>query len=99
MCNINVIERLNKMSPRAKMFCSVYLAGATTYQLVSTYNAGKSALLHLRSQNTRVTPDEEWKMVAEACGENQFCRFLNAITWPASLASHVVPKVVITLNQ
>lgn len=86
------------MSPRGKLVIGAYLSGVVTYQLLSTYNAGKNALLYVRNENNNVTPTEEWRAVTVACKEGTCVRFWDSLVWPATIASHLLPKAVIALN-
>lgn len=97
--NINIVNTVRNMSPRAKLVLGVYLGGLVTYNLASTYVAGKTALMDCRSDKRTTTPEEEWKAVSRACSRGSFGRFIDSTVWPVTVCGYVMPQLVLSLNS
>lgn len=93
-----IIQYYSKMSPRGKYALWGYFSGIIIYNLSSSYNVGVNALKEHRKTNF---PDneKELKFVKNAIYDTSFSRFFNSLIFPYTIASEIVPSIVIATNK
>lgn len=97
----NIKQSWQQLGRRSKIFLLVYGAGALLNFSFDTYNGGLQSLIeHRKRINQSQTPrfETEWEAVRAGCARGSFERFWRGIFWPGSLASNVMPAVVLRLN-
>lgn len=103
-----IVQFYSKMSPRSKYALWGYLGGVIVHNLFSSYNVGRTALANHRLANSIVNKpvkdilignQKEFDVVKSAISENSFGRFFASLVFPYTLASEMMPNVVIALNR
>jgi hypothetical protein len=105
---IKVTQSWSSLSPRTRLLIGCYAGGFAVHELVSSYGAGKEALeAHRLKQEQHASnkgsgsslPNKtEWEAVRAGCREGGWERFWDSLVFPATLASKLMPHVVIWLN-
>ena len=97
---VNVKETFNNMSRAAKLGIGLYSGGIVTYNLGSSYNAGVSALRKYRSRHGEdFNEDNAWNAVYKASREESISTAFCSLFWPFSIASKMVPSLVMVMNH
>jgi hypothetical protein len=86
----------NNMNPYVKRGLILY--GTVTFLCYGTYNYqdGKRALMDIRNKNPQCSPSEEWRAIRS--GINSADNFFSALFFPYSVASKVMPSVILFMN-
>lgn len=96
--------RWSTMSRNQKLGLGVFVSGGVGYNMFHTYNSGKEELFRHRSEmkNTRLGNkkyETEWDAVYAGCTKDSWTVFYKSLIWPVSIASQVVPSMVMWLNK
>lgn len=101
---INISTNLKKLSRTQRIFVGVYAASVVTNFMFSTYSDGKTELLKWRKNHSTTTNKQEkylqeWSAVKKGCQEHWFGNLWDSLFFPCTLATNVVPLVIINLNK
>lgn len=84
------------MPPNFKLMFFAYGAVTAGCYAVYNYNDGKNALLDYRSRNTDTSATKEWKAIRD--GIRSFDNFWDALFFPVTLSSKIMPSVILLMN-
>lgn len=99
-----IVQFYSKLSYRSKYAMWGYFGGVLIHNLFSSYNVGRKALINHRLENsavnnTTVEKQQEFEAVKSAISKNSFKRFFSSLVFPYTIASEMVPNIVVALNQ
>lgn len=91
------------MPPNFKRFTISYFAITSCCYAVYNYNDGKNSLIQYRNlqktkyPNVVVSTTEEWNAIKK--GINSYDNFWDALFFPITLSSKIMPSIILLLNQ
>ncbi len=95
---MQVIKTISELSDPKKYGLVVYSAFAIFGFLFATYNDGKEELLKRRADRQKLAKNGDWIGIKNACVGNMFWNFFESVIFPYTVASNIMPKVVLLLN-
>ena len=88
-------------SPLKKKIVYGYLLGSIVDNGYGSYQSGRNALEEFRNDPTKY-PDRrvktDWQAAYYGCSSEICSRFFESLVWPISIASRVMPSMIIWLN-
>lgn len=104
-----IVELYTKIPRNGKYFILAYFSGAMMYNLVSSYNSGKIGLqkyrtiAHENSEKNNISQADkkkgEFEAIRNAIYETSYDRFWKSLFFPYTIASEIIPNVVLFLNK
>ena len=95
--------RYSRLSSAQRKALWGYFGGAGLYNGAQTFNNGQQALVQHREQNkasaSRSPFATDWEAAYEGCRKDSFAVFWRSLIWPLSIASQVMPSLVLLLNK
>jgi hypothetical protein len=89
----------SRLSSAQKQALGLYFAGAVLFNVSQTFNNGQESLVQHRTHKDRSKFASDWEAVYAGCQKDGFSIFWRSLIWPVSIASQVVPSLVLFLNK
>ncbi len=87
-----------ELSDPKKISLAIYSACAVFGFLFATYNDGKQELVKRRVDRQKSPKTGDWIGIKNACVGNMFWNFFESVIFPYTVASNIMPKIVLLLN-
>jgi hypothetical protein len=91
--------RFSRLSLAQKQALGLYTTGAVVFNISQTFNNGQEALTQHRTQKGRSQYATDWEAAYAGCRKDSFSIFWRSLLWPVSIASQVVPSLVLFMNK
>ena len=104
-----IVQFYTKMPSKSKYLLWTYVGGVFVHNMVSSYNIGKSALLKYRTKQQTIPEsfpankesklNNEFNEIKKTISENSIGRFIHSLIFPYTIASEIMPNIVLLLNK
>ncbi len=95
---MQVFKTIAELSDPKKIGLAIYSTCAVLGFLFATYNDGKEELGKRRNDRQKMPKNGDWIGIKNACVGNMFWNFFESVIFPYTVASNIMPKVVLLLN-